>query len=89
MQQTGTKEYKTLHDWVGEVIHRRLTFDYKKKWYKHKPESVRQNEMYKIHWNLEMQTDHQIPIRKQDLVFINKKRKPIIYWILLFQQSIE
>ena len=39
----------------------------------HKPESVVENKTHKILWNFEIQTDHQIPARRPDLV-INKKR---------------
>ena len=38
----------------------------------HNPESVLENEMHKILWNFGIQTDHQIPARKPDLVIINK-----------------
>ena len=38
------KEYKTMHDWVGKVIHwelcNELKFDHADNWYMHKPESV-------------------------------------------------
>ena len=41
----------------------------------HKPESVLENETFKILWDFEIQTDHLIPTRKSDLVIINKKKK--------------
>ena len=38
------REYKTRHDWVGNMIHwelfKKLKFDHTKKWYMHNPESV-------------------------------------------------
>ena len=30
------------------------------KWYKYKPESVLENEVYKILWDIEIQTDYQM-----------------------------
>ena len=39
----------------------------------HKPESVQENQTYKILWNFEIQTDHLIPARRQNLVIIYKK----------------
>ena len=46
------KEYKTTHDWVGEVIHwelcKKLKFDHIDKWYMHKSESVEENETHEI-----------------------------------------
>ena len=41
----------------------------------HKPESVLENETHKILWDFEIKTDHLIPARRPDLVFINKKKK--------------
>ena len=57
MQQTMAKtKCQIRHDWVGKVIHcelcKKLKFDYTTKWYMHKPESVLENEMHKIIWDL-------------------------------------
>ena len=41
----------------------------------HKMESVPENETHKIFWNFEIQTDHQIPAIKPDLVLINEEKK--------------
>ena len=38
----------------------------------HKPESVLENKIYKILWDFEIQTDHQIPARKPVITKINK-----------------
>ena len=80
MQQTGIKEYKPRNDWVGKVIHwelyKKLRFDHTTKWYLHKPELVRENETHKFWGDFEIQTDHEIPTRRPDLVIINKKREP-------------
>ena len=40
-----------------------------------KPESVQENETYKILWYFKIQLVHLIPERKPDLVMINKKKK--------------
>ena len=48
----------------------------------HKPESVKENEIYYSIWNLEIQTDHVISARKLDLVFISNKK--IIYLMVDF-----
>ena len=39
----------------------------------HKSESVLENEICKIIWDFEIQTDHLIPARKLDIVLTNKK----------------
>ena len=41
----------------------------------HKPESATQNDMHKILWDFAIQMEYLIPIRKPDLVLINKKKK--------------
>ena len=45
------------------------------KWYMHKPESVEENEMHKVLWDFEIQTDHLIPARRLELVIVNKRKK--------------
>ena len=36
---------------------------------------ITENEMHKILWDFETQTDHLIPARRPELVIINKKKK--------------
>ena len=52
-------KYKTKHDWVGRIIHwelcRNLKFDNTNKWYMHNPESVLENETYKLIWDFHIQ----------------------------------
>ena len=73
------KEYKSRHEWVGEVIHResckRLNFDHTTKGYMHKPESILENGTHKILWDFKIQIDHLILARRQDVVLINKNKK--------------
>ena len=44
----------------------------------HNPDSVSENEMHKILWDLEIQPDLLISARQPDLVVINKKREPAV-----------
>ena len=61
------REYKTRLDWVGKVIHRELCkkfkFDHTNKCYMHNPESILENEMLKILWDIEIQIDCLISAR--------------------------
>ena len=70
------KEYKARHDWVGKVIHwemcEKFKFDHTNKWYMHNPAPVLENDTHKLH---NIQTDHLILARRQDLIIINKKRR--------------
>ena len=43
----------------------------------------------KILWNFEIPMDFSNLTRRTDLVFINKKKESIIWWILQFQQTTE
>ena len=62
------KDYKTKHNWVGEVIHsemfKKLKFDHTNKWYMHNPEPVLEKSMYKLLWDFRIQTDHLISARR-------------------------
>ena len=49
-------------------------FDHADKWYMHKPESVLENETHKVLWDFEIQMDHPVTTRRQDIVLINKKK---------------
>ena len=41
----------------------------------YKPESAIESEMHKISWDFEIQTDHQVPTRRLNLILINKKKR--------------
>ena len=41
----------------------------------HNPESVPENETYKLLWEFEIQMDHLISARRPDLIIINKKKR--------------
>ena len=71
------KEYRSRHDWVGRVIHwemcKKFRFDHTKKWYKHIPASVLENNT--LLWEFEIQTDYLISARRPHRIVINKKRE--------------
>ena len=52
---------------------RECNFESGDKWYEHEPESVLENEEYKILWDFSIQTDHVIEARRPDLVVVDKK----------------
>ena len=49
---------------MGKIVHlklaRKCNFEVGDKWYEHEPESVLENEDYKILWDFSIQTDHVI-----------------------------
>ena len=79
MSKLAQKEYMTRYDLMGKVIPwelcEKFKFDRKNKWYIHNPESILENEMHKILWDFEIQTDHLISARRPDLVSQQKKRE--------------
>ena len=73
------KEYKRRHDNLGKIVHwklaRKYNFEAGDKWYKHEPESVLENEDYKILCDFSIQADHVIEARRPDLVVVDKKER--------------
>ena len=71
------KEYKRRHDKLRKIVHCKLAkkcnFEAGDKWYEHEPESVLENEDYKILWDFSIQTDHVIEARRPGLVVADKK----------------
>ena len=69
------KEYKARQDWAGKVIHwemcKKFKFDHAKIWYMHNPAPVLENDMHKLRWDFNIQTDHLISARRPDLTIIN------------------
>ena len=73
------KKNKSRHDWMGKLINwdlsQKLKFDHTIKWYMHDAASVLENETHISQWDFEIQTDHWILIRRQNLLIINKKKR--------------
>ena len=73
------KEYKRRHDNLGKIVHwklaRNCNFEARDKCYEHEPESVLENEDYKILWDFSIQTDHVIEARRPDWLFLIRRRE--------------
>ena len=65
------KECKTRPDRVAKVIHwkmcKKMKFDQTNKRYMHNPESVQENDIHKLQWDIDIQTDHLISPRKREV----------------------
>ena len=72
-------EYKKRHDKVARAVHwslsKRAGLPYQEKWYNHEPNTVEENEDYKLLWDMAIQTDRVISARRPDIVIIDKKEK--------------
>ena len=73
------KEYKRRHDNLGKIVHwklaRKCNFEAGDKWYENEPESVLENEDYKILLDFSIWTDHVIEAPRPDLVVVDKKER--------------
>ena len=54
---------------------KKFKFDYANKWYIHNPAPVLENDIHKLLWDFDIQTDLLISARRPDLIIINKKKK--------------
>ena len=66
------KEYQTEHDWE---MCEKFKFDNTNNWNMHNPAPVLENNTHKLQWDFDIQTDHQISVRRPDQIIINKKKK--------------
>ena len=73
------KEYKRWHDSVGRYVYwqfcEELGFNRAWLWYEHEPESVVENEKFKILWDFTTQCDYMIEARRPDIVVVDKVKK--------------
>ena len=72
-------QYRKRHDKVETYVHWLLCKKYhlqcSDKWYIYKPQSVQENDEYKILWDFNIQADKVIEHRRLDIVCINKQRR--------------
>ena len=66
------KEYKRWHD---NFVILKCNFEAGDKQCEHEPESVLENEDYKILWDFSIRTDHVIEAQGPDLVVVDKKER--------------
>ena len=87
------KEYKARHDWVGRVISweicRKFEFDHTNKLYMNNPAPVLENDSHKLLWDFSIHTAHLIPVRRPDLIIINKKKEFAKFLTKLSRQTTE
>ena len=72
------KEYKRRHDSVRrfwEKFCEKLGFDRARLWYEHEPESVVENENFKILWDFTIKCNHMIEARRPDIAVVDKVKK--------------
>ena len=70
---------------------KKIGFDVNKKWYKHEPEKVVENDSWTILWDVTIETDHVIEARRPDMVIIDMTTNEckIIDLTCLFDSRIE
>ena len=79
--QLANNVYTTRHNNVAKFVHLRLgekcklLEEGKHRWYNHEPNSVYENETYKLLWDFLIQTDKKLKHNKLDIILYNKKEK--------------
>ena len=74
LHRRSTREDMITLKIVHWKLARKCNFEARDKWYEHEPESVLENEDYKILWDFSIQTDHIIEARRPNLVVVDKER---------------
>ena len=78
-EKFAQKEYKKRHDNVARIVHLELCGKYNlkrsEKCYEDAAEGVVENKEVKIFWDVMIQCDREIKIRKPDIVAVNKSEK--------------
>ena len=73
------KEHKRRHDNVAKKVHwnicKKNRLKHREKWYEHVPEGAVENEQIKVLWDINIQCDNLIEVRRLDLIVIDKKEK--------------
>ena len=73
------KEYKRRHDNVARKVHwdicKKNGLEHSGKWYEHAPEGAVENEEIKVLWDINIQCDSLIEVRRPDLIVIDKKEQ--------------
>ena len=73
------RKCKRTHDNLCKIVHwklvRQCNFEVKGKWYEEGPESILENEVYKVLWDFNIQADHVIESLRVDLVDVSKKSR--------------
>ena len=54
---------------------KKFKFDHTNKWYVHNPAPVLENDMHKLLWDFNIETDYLVPVRNQNLQYSTKKKK--------------
>ena len=72
-------EYKKRHDNVARAVHWDLSakygFERSERCYDYVPDSVLENENYRMLWDFSVRIDHEIEARRPDLLIIDKSEK--------------
>ena len=75
-------EYNRRQDNVPRIVHQKLCMKFNlkesEKWYEHAPEDFVENEEVKMLWDVMIQCDREIKVRKPDIVVINKNERSCV-----------
>ncbi|XP_073962028.1 uncharacterized protein [Choristoneura fumiferana] len=75
-------DYKHRHDQVAAIIHQYIAFKHKfisekQPYYKYKPQSVLENDSYRIYWDRTIITDKTVHYNRPDITVLDKHNKSV------------
>ena len=78
-QKLAQKEYKRRHGNIAKKVHWDLCekngLEHTEKWYEHIPEGAVENEEVKVLWNINVQCDNVIKVRRPHIILVDKKER--------------
>ena len=77
------------HNNVARYIHHGLASsfsileDTSVAWYNHEPSPIIENDVIKVLWDFDIQTDKHVTSNRPDIVIVDKKEKSLLCWAQL------
>ena len=78
-KKLAQRDNKRRHDSVAKSVHWKLcekhNFERKEKWYKHCPEGVVEDDDVKLIWDINIQCENAMEVKRPNLILVDKKAK--------------
>ena len=82
VKKLAQREYNRRHDIVAKSVHWKLcqnhNLERKEKWYEYHPEGVVEDDGVKLIWDINIQCDNGMEVRRPDLILMGKKTKSCV-----------
>ena len=78
-KKLAQRDNKRRHDSVAKSVHWKLcekhNFERKEKWYRHCPEGVAEDDDVKLIWDINIQCENAMEVKRPNLMLVDKKAK--------------